>query len=131
MTPTLTCPCFDDASIAARLDGLDATELDELPFGVIGFDAHERVDLYNRHESEAAGLGKARVVGRALFTEVAPCMNNVMVAQRFREARAAGTALDVTIDYVLTLRMRPTPVAMRLVTHADRAYVLIRRLAPS
>ena len=57
-------------------------------------------------------------------------MNNFMVAQRFDDAAANGSALDVTIDYVLTLRMRPTKVALRLLALPGQAmrYVLVHRL---
>lgn len=120
---------FDQADIGAALDTLDDQQLDTLEFGVIGFDAETVVRRYNRHESTMAGLAPQRVLGNALFTAVAPCMNNFMVAQRFEDALAANEPLDTTIDYVLTLRMRPTKVKLRLVapvTHAFR-YVLVNR----
>ena len=37
-------------------------------------------------------------------------MNNYLVAQRFIDE----PEIDDTIDFVLTLRMRPTPVKLRL-----------------
>ena len=54
-------------------------------------------------------------------------MNNFMVAQRFEDARTDGVALDATIDYVLTLRMRPAKVQMRLLASPNNAmrYVLV------
>jgi hypothetical protein len=56
-------------------------------------------------------------------------MNNFMVAQRFEDAQDDGTVLDDTIDYVLTLRMRPVKVALRLLAAPDSAirYVLVQR----
>ena len=56
-------------------------------------------------------------------------MNNFMVAQRFEVAAQSGTALDVTIDYVLTLRMRPVKVKLRLLAGTERGirYVLVKR----
>jgi hypothetical protein len=70
------------------------------------------------------------VLAQDLFTVVAPCMNNFLVAQRFIDAREAGTALDETINYVLTLRMRPTKVRLRLISApaAEFSYVLVQRL---
>jgi hypothetical protein len=52
------------------------------------------------------------------------CMNNFMVAQRFEDE----DVLDTVIDYVLTFRMRPTPVKLRLVRqwNLSRRYLLIR-----
>jgi hypothetical protein len=57
-------------------------------------------------------------------------MNNFMVAQRFEDALADGTLLDDTIDYVLTLRMRPVKVALRLLASpaGSHRYVLVQRL---
>ena len=89
---------------------------------MIGFDAEGVVRRYNTHESRMAGLSLNRVVGHAFFTVVAPCMNNFMVAQRFEDAARDGGMLDETIDYVLTLRMRPAKVKLRLL--ADPAIAL-------
>ncbi|WP_373992017.1 phosphonate transporter [Duganella sp. BuS-21] len=121
---------FEQAGIAALLAAMDDAVLDTLDFGVIGFDHEHRVLRYNRFESQAAGLRPERVLDQDLFTVVAPCMNNFLVAQRFVDARAAGEPLDDTINYVLTLRMRPTKVKLRLVSAPSAAlsYVLVHRL---
>lgn len=120
---------FQDAHLPAFLAQATDATLDELDFGVIGFDAAGVVRRYNTFESKAAGLSPDRVLGNPLFTLVAPCMNNFMVAQRFEDAATAGTPLDVTIDYVLTLRMRPVKVKLRLVATPGAAtrYVLVQR----
>jgi len=120
---------FSQPEIFAQLLALDATELDTLEFGVIGIGADTVVRDYNALESKLAGLSKDRVLGHPLFTVVAPCMNNFMVAQRFEDAAAAGQALDLTLDYVLTLRMRPVKVQLRLLAgpSADRRFVLVNR----
>ena len=72
-----------------------------------------------------AGLSPERVLGKHLFTNVAPCMNNYLVAQRFEDE----AELDVIIDYVLTFRMRPTAVKMKLLKSAavERRFILIQR----
>jgi photoactive yellow protein len=121
---------FTQAGLGERLDQLDQAALDALPFGVIGFDESSRVRRYNAFESRAAGLSPERVLDQELFTIVAPCMNNFLVAQRFDDAHDSGTALDATIDYVLTLRMRPTKVMLRLLYSPASAmrYVLVQRL---
>jgi photoactive yellow protein len=120
---------FNEASIAGKLAAMGPGEFDALDFGVIGIDAQIVVRLYNEHESKSAGLARERVMGQHLFTAVAPCMNNYLVAQRFEDAANAGTSLDATIDYVLTLRMRPIKVQLRLVAEPAHAlrYVLIAR----
>ena len=126
----VTTLAFDQPDLAAALAELDAEQLDDLEFGVIGIDAETVVRLYNACESKFAGLSPSRVLGQRLFTTVAPCMNNYMVAQRFEDAAADGNLLDATIDYVLTLRMRPVKVKLRLLAApgAARRYVLVRRV---
>lgn len=120
---------FDHTELSAQIETLDPNELDGLDFGVIAFDADGVVRAYNAFESKAAGLPASRVIGHSLFTVVAPCMNNYLVAQRFEDAASAATALDATIDYVLTLRMRPVKVTLRLIASPALRlrYVLVSR----
>ena len=128
MTTTQTLAFTDTGLLDHLLHSSDA-ELDELAFGVIGFDADGLVRCYNAFESRLAGLSPHRVLGHPLFTMVAPCMNNFMVAQRFEDALASGTALDATVDYVFTLRMRPAKVTLRLLSDPSNAlrYVIVHR----
>ena len=114
-TPKAT---FEQDGLLAVLAGLDDDQLDTQEFGVIGFDAESIVRRYNAFESRMAGLSLSRVVGQPLFTIVAPCMNNFLVAQRFEDAAASGAELDEVLDYVLTLRMRPIQVKLRLLAGA-------------
>ena len=120
---------FSSANLASQLDSCTPEQLDQLDFGVIGFDAETNVQRYNAFESEAAGLSQQRVLGQPLFTNVAPCLNNFMVAQRFEDAAFDSATLDDTIDYVLTLRMRPVKVALRLLASpaSGNRYVLVQR----
>lgn len=116
----------------ATFDGLtncSMEELDDLPFGIIGFGPDYHVCAYNTFESTNAGLSRERVIGKHLFEEVAPCMNNFMVAQRF----ADEAELDTIIPYVLTLRMRPTRVRLRLIksTRGEKRYLLVDRTLAS
>ncbi len=128
----MTTVATDDFATAELLHLLETStegQLDELAFGVIGFDADGVVRHYNTFESEAAGLSKERVLGQPLFTVVAPCMNNFLVAQRFEDAVEGGSVLDETIGYVLTLRMRPVKVRLRLLSSPGKTsrYVLVQR----
>lgn len=120
---------FGAVDLHKDLDACSAAELDALDFGVIGIDTAGHVQQYNSFESQAAGLSVARVVGQPLFTAVAPCMNNFLVAQRFDDAIANGSSLDDTIDYVLTLRMRPVKVKLRLLSTPQliSRFVLVQR----
>ena len=115
---------FDTVTVAA-LDGASPAAADDAPFGIIGIDADGTVQVYNSTESRLAGLSPERVLGKHFFTAVAPCMNNFMVSQRLEDE----AEIDATIDYVLTLRMKPTPVKLRMLkTDAGaRRYILIQR----
>lgn len=126
---TSVSPTFDARGMADILDACSPEQLDALGFGVIGFDADTLVRRYNAVESQAAGLSPQRVIGEPLFTNVAPCLNNFMVAQRFEDAALDASELDDTIDYVLTLRMRPIKVRLRLLAGPGNAhrYVLVQR----
>ena len=120
---------FNDNDLPDWLAQASDADLDTLNFGTLGIDAAGAVCRYNRFESAAAGLSPARVIGHPLFTVVAPCMNNFLVAQRFEDAVASGSPLDATIDYVLTLRMRPVKVKLRLLANpgASVRWVLVQR----
>jgi photoactive yellow protein len=120
---------FAAPGLHGRLAQLSPDQLDRLDFGVIGFGADTNVSRYNQTESDAAGLRAPHVLGRPLFTSVAPCLNNFMVAQRFEDAQDSNSALDDIIDYVLTLRMRPVKVKLRLLAEAgsEQRYLLVQR----
>lgn len=107
-----------------RLSALSSLELDQLPFGVVGLSADNLVQVYSQTESQLAGLPASTVIGKDFFLSVAQCMNNFMVAQRFQD----DEELDAELPYVLTLRMRPTPVRLRLLQGAaPLKYILIQR----
>ena len=115
---------FDDADILESLAALSPEDVDGLPFGVIMMEPDGTVVHYNKTESQLAGLSPSRVVGLNFFADVAPCTNNYLVAGRFEEDR-----LDERLDYVFTLRMKPTNVTLRLLKSPDapHQYVLVAR----
>jgi photoactive yellow protein len=115
---------FDDIDVYDQLMSTSDDELQDTTFGVVAMDTDHRVVFYNHTESTRAGLTPEKVVGRHFFSEVAPCTNNFMVAQRFE----TEDELDATIDYVFTLRMKPTPVRLRLLARPDeeRRFLLVR-----
>jgi photoactive yellow protein len=98
---------------------------DHVPFGIVGMDDDGITIIYNETEARMAGLDAKRVLGTNFFNAIAQCMNNFMVAQRFEDE----PELDATIPYVLTLRMRPTPVRLRLLASrsAPLRFILIER----
>ncbi|MGI3900733.1 MAG: phosphonate transporter [Janthinobacterium lividum] len=115
---------FSDISLA-DLETLTPEQLDALPYGVVGLGSDGMTELYNATEAKLAGIMPTTVLGWHYFSETAQCMNNFMVAQRFEDE----AEIDDIIDYVLTLRMRPTPVRLRLLKTASvpRRYLLIER----
>jgi photoactive yellow protein len=119
---------FADTNVL-ELHALDDSQIDLLDFGVIAFDSDILVRRYNLHETQATGLKQVRVIGSHFFTDVAQCMNNFMVAQKFVDARVAARPLDECIDFVLTWRMRPTPVKLRLLSTPGipLQYLLLKR----
>ena len=109
----------------ALLCVMDPARLDRLPFGVVGLTPEGLVEVYNQTEARLAGLNRDDVLGSSFFLSVAQCMNNFLVAQRFEDE----SEIDAVVAYVLTFRMRPTPVRLRLLKRADhpRRYLLIQR----
>jgi photoactive yellow protein len=130
MSTPLPLTTFDQADLAERLHAMSREELDALPFGVIGFDDKGVVTAYNSTEAGSTGMSRERALGLEIFTSLAQCMNNFLVAQRFDDARDTGTALDATIDFVLTWRMKPTNVKLRLLSSPGQArrHVVIHRV---
>jgi photoactive yellow protein len=118
---------FSDADLFAGLEAAiaDPTRFDELDFGLVAMDPDGTVVAYNRHESEASGISPDQCIGLNFFSDVAPCTNNYLLAGRFEEE----ANLDVTIDYVFTLKMRPTRVKLRLLKgeKSSHQYLLVQR----
>jgi photoactive yellow protein len=106
---------------------LDDKLLDELPVGVIGFGRDCLVQRYNRFEFEATGLLQQKVLGKHVFTDIAQCMNNFLVAQRYKDAWKSASPLDATLDYVLTWSMSPVKVKLRLLwaINSDIAFIAL------
>ena len=107
------------------LEVMSIADRDALPFGAVGFTADTIVQVYNATEARMSGLDPATVIGVPFFDAVAQCMNNFLVAQRFEDE----PELDDIVPFVLTLRMRPTKVRLRLLAMAETSlrYVLIER----
>ena len=100
---------------------MDPQRLDRLPFGIVGLSPQGIVEVYNQTEARLAGLNRDDVLGTAFFLSVAQCMNNFLVEDE--------EEIDAILAYVLTFKMRPTPVRLRLLKRADhpRRYLLIQR----
>jgi len=115
-------------NLHAWLDEASDAELDEMSYGVIGFDAEGKTRRYSAYESRLSGLKQEQVIGRHFFEEVGRCMNNRMVARRFDNALAKDEPLDCVIDYMLAFRSQLTPVKLRLLSQpgAPLRYLLVQ-----
>jgi photoactive yellow protein len=117
---------FNDPGLLAKLEAADDATLDTAPFGVVAMAIDGKVTSYNAAESRLSGLSPSSVIGRHFFSDVAPCTNNYLVAHRFE----TEPTLDVSIDYVFTLRMRPTSVRLRLLNQSghQRMFLVVERV---
>jgi photoactive yellow protein len=128
-----TMPAFDQPGLAALLRDMSPEPLDALAFGVIAFNNQYAITRYNLYESRAANFPAAEVIGQDVFVALAPCLNNYLVAGRFEACLDAGEALDEQMPYVLTFRMRPTRVRLRLLAEPGAAerFILVQRALPA
>ena len=103
---------FADPNLFASLGASspDPSGFDDLSFGLVAMLLDGTVVAYNRFESECSGISPERCIGLNFFTDIAPCTNNYLVSGRFENE----AVLDETIDYVFTLKMRPTRVQLRM-----------------
>jgi len=108
---------FDSPDLLAELENATTGAVDAAHFGVVRMKGDGAVLAYNAYESRLSGLSPEGVVGKNFFTQVAPCTNNFMVAERY----SAPEALDATVDYVFTYKMKPTKVRLRLLKRAAAA----------
>jgi photoactive yellow protein len=117
---------FQASDLFDALNAASPEQLDELGFGVVRMNAALEVLAYNRAEAALSGLDPAWVLGRRFFSEVAPCTNNHLVADKYRRAGD----LDDRLEYVLSFHMRPIRVELRLLRREAHAwsYFCVRKL---
>jgi len=95
------------------LETMTRAEIDALDVGVIQLSDDGCITLYSKAESRLTGVKASQILGRNLFTDVAPCTNNSLVMGRVFAGVRAGE-LDETFDYTFTYRMEPTAVVLTL-----------------
>lgn len=59
-------------------------------------------------------------MGKHFFTQVAPCTNNFLVAQKFENE----ASLDNSLAYTFTIKMSPTQVNLRMLKDSSAQYLL-------
>ena len=86
---------FEDHNLAACLAALAPEALHALPFGVIRLDAEGSVAFFSKRESEQSGYGARPTIGRAFFSQIAPCMASDAMQRALDASLAQGEfALD-------------------------------------
>jgi photoactive yellow protein len=99
--------------ILYNLGYLSRDQADAAQFGIVKVDDQGQILLYNRYESELAGVPVASAEGKNFFTQVAICTNNRLFFGKFKDGVASGH-LDVSFNYVFTYKMKPTNVIIQL-----------------
>ncbi len=118
---------FNQPDLASELEDAHADDLNRAPFGVVEFDTQGTILFYNQYEAELAGISSEHALGKNFFTEIAPCINNFMVATRYESAAAANQNLDETIDYVFTYKLKPTKVTLRMLRQNRQQWLCVEK----
>ncbi len=116
---------FDSGNLGELLNNSEDSDIDSADFGIVEVDPSGEILTYNVYESELAGVPQANAIGKNLFTEIAPCTNNFMVANKLISAAQEDQSLDETLDYVFTYKLKPTKVTLRLVRHNNRQWMCV------
>lgn len=94
-------------------DEMSATELDQLPYGMIQLDAAGRILRFNAVESRLASLPQQQQLGKHFFTEVAPCTKVQEFYGRFKEG-VTRESLDTSFQFHFAFKQNPRDVTVRL-----------------
>lgn len=105
---------FIDQSVLSRLDNLDRGDVDNLDYGAVKVDDEGKILLYNRYESELAGVDPSTAEGKNFFKEIAPCTNNKLFLGKFQKGVEANE-LNMAFNYTFTYKMKPTNVSIQMI----------------
>jgi photoactive yellow protein len=115
---------FDDPTLPVWLDAHNEAAYDSLPFGVVKMDHNGVVTDYSKGQSTLSGVAKENAKGKHFFTQVAPCTNNFMIAEKY-----TADSLDETIPYMFTYITKPMPVDLRLIKGSSGSQYLLAKNA--
>ncbi|MBK6605022.1 MAG: photoactive yellow protein [Leptospiraceae bacterium] len=99
--------------ILYNLGHLSRDQADNANFGIVKVDDQGQILLYNKYESDLAGVPVASAEGKNFFTQVAICTNNRLFFGKFKDGVTSGH-LDSSFNYVFTYKMKPTNVMIQL-----------------
>jgi photoactive yellow protein len=113
-----------------RIDHMQPTELNALPFGAIQLDAQGTILRFNDYEAKLTGRKPEKVIGRNFFQEVAPCTNVREFAGKFHEGIKKKDLHEV-FPYMFDFKMAPRNVTVTLFYNKanDTAWVFVREIA--
>jgi photoactive yellow protein len=117
-------PSFSDANMIDWLDSNTEESYDTLTFGVVQMNGQGIVTAYNTYLSVIGGISKENAIGKQFFSQVAPCTNNFMVAEKYRQE-----SLDEELPYIFTYVTQPTPVILRLIKGKKGTQYLLAKKA--
>jgi len=103
-----------------QLNSASTSDYNAAGFGIVQMSHDGKVTDYNSNQAEHTGMSKSAVMNKHFFTQVAPCTNNFMVAQKFENE----ASLDNKLPYTFTIKMAPTPVNLRLLKDTKHQYLL-------
>ncbi|MDX2116339.1 MAG: photoactive yellow protein [Planctomycetota bacterium] len=112
-SPAAAPSSFVPPEVFGACGSLTRADVDSFDFGAVKVDDAGKILLYNRCQSELAGVAPATAEGKNFFTQVAPCSNNGLFFGAFKRGVAAGS-LNTTFPYTFTYKMKPTNVQIHL-----------------
>ncbi len=115
---------FNSPALLGWLDTHSDDSYDSLPFGIVKMDYSGKIIAYSDALTVLAGISKENAVGKNFFTEVAPCTNNFMVAEKYKNKE-----LDEALPYMFTYITKPTPVELRLIKGINGHQYLLAKIA--
>ncbi len=115
---------FSSTDLLAWLEQQPNEIFDELPYGIVKMNLDGVVVYYNKQESAITGVDPEMAKGKNFFVQIAPCTNNFMVAEKYKQ-----TELDESLDYLFTYVTTPTKVKLRLLKsfNYSHQYMLVHK----
>lgn len=115
---------FDSPGLLQWLDEQSNETLDQLNFGLVKMNKSSVVLFYNKAEESITGVKSENTIGKQFFTQIAPCTNNFLVAEKYNQS-----ILDEQVQYIFTYVTQPIPVQLRLLKgDGDNQYMLVKKL---
>jgi photoactive yellow protein len=115
---------FDSSNILEWLNKQPNEILDKVPFGLVKMSKNGTVVFYNKAEELITGVKSENTIGKHFFTQVAPCTNNFLVAEKYNKI-----ALDEQVQYIFTYVTQPISVQLRLLKGAgEYQYMLVKKI---